>query len=321
MKIAVAIRLLNNNLDLQTWTIEEMKKAARETDCRLLFYPTNKKRFKEFCEAGAINGEDFTTSQSELLRDASALYVRNIGNKGAKVFSLAKTAIDMGIPVYDPCVEAAVNNGNIPAPNTKMEMFRILTDAGVRTPHTEHYSWNEFLDLQEDQIYGKVVKLNRGGRRGLGTYMMRRLANKDKLQMVRDDLTNNHEISIDGGVLVQEWVKAIGGDWRLMVVNGDVVGCFRRGKRKSTFQATSSKGKSVPVPIDSIPVDLKEMCALAAQATALSICSIDAISVVGGGHCIIEVNEAPSFKAFTKKTGVNPMSILFDGIKRYVEQR
>lgn len=319
MKIAVAIRLLNENLELQNWTIERIREGARHNDCALCFYPTNRNRFQELVDAGQINPDGFVTSRAELLQDANALYVRNIGNKGKEVYSLVREAIKRNIPVYDPCIEAQVNSGNVPSPNSKSEMATLLIDAGVRTPQTTLHTWEQFKQLDPETVYGNVVKLNRGGRRGLGTYMMRNLRNKDKLQMVIDDLEENHELSIKHGILVQEWVKAVGGDWRLVVVHGEVIGCFRRGKRKATFQATTSSGKSTHVPLDQVPANLKEMCATAAQVLGLSICSIDAISIADGGHCIIEVNEAPSFKAFKKKTTINPMSVLFAGIKRQVE--
>lgn len=312
--IAVALRLLNDNLELQKWTIEKMLEAAHQTGCSLFFYATNRDRYEQLVGDGEIDPNIWTVDPRALIKWCDALYVRNIGGQRRKVGELARMAMAAGKQVFDPYI-ARESRNNHPAPKSKLDMGTALQANEVPTPEQRLITWEELCDLPPDELYGKVVKVNRGGRQGRGTYMMRRLKGKDKIAMVLDDLFFNHHLSLGHGILVQEWIKAKGGDWRVMVVHGEVIGVFRRGKRKKTFQATTSEGKSKNVPLNQVPSGLKAICERAADVLGLSICSIDAIMDANNNFHIIEVNEAPSFRAFMSKTKTNPMVYLFNGIK------
>ena len=313
MNIGIAIRLLGEKFEVQQRSIELMQEAATVTGDRLFFFPTNKARGRQYVAEGLLDDRFHIDDWKQAVRDCQVLWVRNIGGQSKMVRAMVQYANARNIPVHDRYIWEQVEIGQLPVSRSKLEMFNILTEAGVSTPATQHISWEQLLSLSDQQIYGKVLKISRGGRRGKGTYMMRKVRGKSKRELVQQDLWDNHTPVLGDGLLLQDWIKSERGDWRIIVAHGRIVGCFRRGKRKSTFQATASQ-KSRKVAVRNIPAELADMCRASAEAMGLSIASIDAITDLDGNHWVIEINESPSFTVFNNKTKVNPMIPFFQGL-------
>lgn len=323
--ILIGLRLLSTKWELQQESLAAIASAAKEKKVSLKFYPFNKNRYREYSKyiSNTLN-LDFSENRNELVAWADAVYIRNIGQETSGAYLLVSSAIALAKPVYDEYLRDCVLNHSKAyrhfvskvGPRTKIEMHNILREAGCLTPETECISYDSFMHKDRDEIEGtKVVKLNVGGRQGRGVYIMRKIKGRDKVSEVKQHITDNYmEPAVRGGILIQNRVLTRQGDIRLMVINGEIVGGFQRGLRKKTFEATTSH-KSKMLNVWDLDPELCVTVSRAATALKLNVCSMDVMKDTDGQYVIIEVNEAPSFLNYMRKTGNNPMVNFFQSLQ------
>ncbi|MBU3957353.1 ATP-grasp domain-containing protein [Patescibacteria group bacterium] len=177
-----------------------------------------------------------------------------------------------------------------------------LAKNGISYPRTSFAANKEVLLAEAEKFkYPFVLKISKGGRRGAGTLLI-----KDKEVLAR---------AIKGriektGFLLQEYIPN-DGDYRLMVIGYQVLGGFKRQKKEERLVLSRSLGPSEA--LKTIPQAVKEEAEKACQALKVEIASVDmVIDKRNGKPVIIEVNEAPQFDVFEKRTGIDVAEKIVD---------
>ncbi len=115
---------------------------------------------------------------------------------------------------------------------------------------------------------------------------------------------------------VQKYLqKKRGGDYRIIVVGGEVIGgIFRKSKGWKSNIAQGGIPKAVKP--DS---ELKELAVKSAEALGLEFAGVD-IAETKDGYSVLELNPAMTWQGFKKATGINPaksiISHLIEQVKR-----
>lgn len=151
-----------------------------------------------------------------------------------------------------------------------------------------------------------VVKVSQGGRHGMGTFWIRSEA----------DLTELREKAIDKdgkqirGYLVQPYIPN-DGDYRLFVVGYKTLGGFKRSPKEEKVVMNKSLGKSVG--LDEVPEDVAAEAEKACRALGVEVAGVDLVRDSRDGKVyVIEVNEAPQYKVFEKRTGKNAVKVVVE---------
>jgi glutathione synthase/RimK-type ligase-like ATP-grasp enzyme len=152
-----------------------------------------------------------------------------------------------------------------------------------------------------------IVKMSSGGRHGMSTFWVR----------TQEDLAEIKKLAIDKkdgkqkrGYLVQEYIEN-DGDYRVFCVGYKVLGGFKRAAKEEKLVMNKSVGKSIS--LSSVPENIREEAEKAARATGVEVAGIDLVVDKRSGRVVvIEVNEAPQYKVFEKRSGMNAVGAIID---------
>jgi ribosomal protein S6--L-glutamate ligase len=171
----------------------------------------------------------------------------------------------------------------------------ILNQAGVAYPRTSlASSQDQLLKEARNFSFPFVLKVSKGGRHGLGTILV-----KD-MQILARVLKGRIQKS---SFLLQEYIKN-DGDYRIFLIGYQVLGGFKRQKKEEKLILNRSLGPSRG--LEEIPKKVAELARKAARALKVEICAVDlVINEQSQEPVIIEVNEAPQFRIFKKRTGID----------------
>lgn len=179
--------------------------------------------------------------------------------------------------------------------------------AGVNYPKT--IMVEKFGDLREEikkWQFPLIVKLSKGGRHGMGTFLIKKEADLDELERKLDKDTRD--------LLIQEFFEN-DGDYRLFVVGYKTLGGFKRKMKEEKLVLNKSVGKSEGLA--EVPLDVASEAEKAARAVEVEVAGIDLIQDTKTGKIyVVEVNEAPEFKVFEKRTGKNAVREILKYIKK-----
>jgi ribosomal protein S6--L-glutamate ligase len=110
--------------------------------------------------------------------------------------------------------------------------------------------------------------------------------------------------------LIQEYIPN-DGDYRLMLIGYKVLGGFKRQKKEEKLVLNRSLGPSEL--LKKIPEKVKKEAEKACRALKVEIASVDmVIDERKNQAVIIEVNEAPQFSVFERRTGINVAEKIID---------
>lgn len=233
-------------------------------------------------------------------------YFRAVGNELEWSKLLQLYARKHGISVVD---DYLLNEG--PLRRFKSVMGWQLLDAGIKYPKSSYVE--SIVDL-ENEISGwefpLIVKMSKGGRHGMGTFFLKELADfknlEQKLSLKADQR----------GFLIQEYIKN-DGDFRVMTVGYKCIGGFKRMPKIEKLVLNQSEGSSFGLV--RVPTEVVKIAEKAALVLGVEVAGTDlVISKTTGEVYIIEVNEAPQFKVFEKRTKINaPRKILEYCVKKF----
>jgi len=97
----------------------------------------------------------------------------------------------------------------------------------------------------------------------------------------------------------------------LILIGYKVLGGFKRQKKEGRLVLSQSLGPSEGLKI--IPEEVKKEAERACQVLKVEIASVDmVIDKRNGEPVIIEVNEAPEFKVFERRTGIDVTGAIVD---------
>ena len=280
-----------------------------------LGFPETESRF--FDEAGKLGIELVPIKYTELrlieqeiywrssrLSEFDGWYFRAVGTELEWAKLLELYAKKMNIGVVD---EYLLTHG--PLRRFKSVMGWQLLEAGVNYPKT---SLVKNLDELEKEIVDRnfplIVKLSQGGRHGMGTfwikdhYSLTELAEK-LMARIKNAVAKRKSAPVYQDFLVQDFIEN-DGDYRVMVVGYKCIGGYKRAVKEEKLVMNKSVGKSVK--LDKVSDEVIEQAERAARALGVEVAGIDLVKERHTDKIyVIEVNEAPQFKVFEKRTGVN----------------
>lgn len=254
--------------------------------------------------------------QGRDLNEFDAFYFRAVGSELEWSKLLELYAKKNKIKVVD---EYLLTQG--PLRRFKSVMGWQFYKANVNYPKTVMVE--SFSELREE--VGKwelpvVVKLSKGGRHGMGTFLIKRESDLEELkktlaERARLVVKNGKEKPIYRGFLIQEFFEN-DGDYRLFVVGYKTLGGFKRKMKEEKLVLNKSVGRSEGLA--EVPLDVAREAEKAAKAVEVEVAGIDLIQDKKTGKIyVVEVNEAPEFNIFEKRTGKNAVR----EILRYIKQK
>ena len=237
------------------------------------------------------------------MADFDGWYFRSVGSELEWSKLLQLYARKHKVPVVD---EYLLTEG--PLRRFKSIMSWQLAEDGVNYPMSAYV--DSFKSLEKELAGWElpvIVKLSAGGRHGMGTFWIREMADLEKLKHILEARKQhakekNEVVPIFRGFLIQDYIKN-DGDFRVMTVGYKCVGGFKRQVKEEKLILNKSLGKSNAVEV---PTDVAEMASMAARTLGVEVAGTDLVREIGTGKVfVIEVNEAPQFKVFEKRTKVN----------------
>ncbi len=234
------------------------------------------------------------------LKDFDGWYFRAVGNELEWSKLLQFYARKHSIPVVD---DYLLSEG--PLRRFKSVMSWQLLDAGIKYPKS---SFVESLDDLENELknweFPLIVKMSKGGRHGMGTFFLKELVDYKNLE-------EKLSLKVDQrGFLIQEYIPN-DGDFRVMTVGYKCIGGFKRMPTVEKLVLNQSEGNSVGLA--EVPSEVAKVAEDAARVLGVEIAGTDlVISDKTGEVYLIEVNEAPQFKVFEKRTKVNAPKLILE---------
>ena len=237
------------------------------------------------------------------MADFDGWYFRSVGSELEWSKLLQLYARKHKVPVVD---EYLLTEG--PLRRFKSIMSWQLAEDGVNYPMSAYV--DSFKSLEKELAGWElpvIVKLSAGGRHGMGTFWIREMADLEKLKHILEARKQhakekNEVVPIFRGFLIQEYIRN-DGDFRVMTVGYKCVGGFKRQVKEEKLILNKSLGKSNAVEV---PTDVAEMASMAARTLGVEVAGTDLVREIDTGKIfVIEVNEAPQFKVFEKRTKVN----------------
>jgi glutathione synthase/RimK-type ligase-like ATP-grasp enzyme len=241
------------------------------------------------------------------LGDMAVFYFRAIGSARDDAQALVSYALNNNIRIADAYLVDGV------AIRDKNSMAKILVDNDI--PHPRTVFANDIDDVamliaREKIGYPCILKFSKGGRRGIGTFF---LAEESTISAVLDELRrryNNEEVGHARmgawPFVIQEYVHN-GGDYRAIVVGGECLGIIKRGvKSTDRLVLNSSDRKARKYKRDRWPRDVGRLAVSASNAMKVDVSGVDIVRRRDTGElCVIEVNEAPAFNVFERRTKID----------------
>lgn len=248
------------------------------------------------------------------MKDFDGWYFRSVGSELEWSKLLQFYARKHAIPVVD---EYLMTEG--PLRRFKSIMTWQLLEAGVNYPKSAYVeSLNDLKKELTKWSLPAIVKLSQGGRHGMGTFWVREMGDIEKLVHVletrREKAKEKGEKQVPlRGFLIQEYIRN-DGDFRVMTVGYKCIGGFKRMVKEEKLILNKSQGNSVA--LKELPTDVIEIAERAAKCLEVEVAGTDIIRDVNSGKLyIVEVNEAPQFKVFEKRTKINAARLILEYCK------
>jgi RimK family alpha-L-glutamate ligase len=235
------------------------------------------------------------------MKDFDGWYFRSVGSELEWSKLLQLYAKKHNVPVVD---EYLLTQG--PLRRFKSVMTWQLLEAGIAYPKSSYIeTWSDLENFLKESKFPLIVKLSQGGRHGMGTFWIREYDDLNKLK----DVLEKRKMPVARGFLVQEYIEN-DGDYRVMTVGYKCIGGFKRQVKEEKLILNKSMGRSVGLA--EVPENVAKVAEAAAKILEVEVAGTDlVVSKKTGEVYIIEVNEAPQFKVFEKRTKVNaPRKIL-----------
>ncbi|HEY8402635.1 MAG TPA: 30S ribosomal protein S6--L-glutamate ligase [Cytophagaceae bacterium] len=206
-------------------------------------------------------------------------------------------------------VFSAVPSQAIVRSRDKLRSLQLLSKAGIGVPKTAFASQSKDVENIIQQVGGTpvVIKLLEGTQ-GIGVVLAE---SKKAAKSVIEAF-----YGLKANILIQEFIQeANGADIRAFVVDGEVVGAFKRQGTDADFRSNLHRGgKGEPIELTQ---EEQDAALNAARVLDLSIAGVDMLRSARG-PLIIEVNSSPGLEGIEKITGVDIASKIVEFVERKV---
>ena len=265
------------------------------------------------------------------IKNFDAWFVRSVGSEFEWSKLLQLYAKEHNIPVVD---EYIVTEGVLK--RFKSTMGYILASNGINYPNTLYLNTlnqvKEYIKINNSTVqqynkaknqptsqpanfsYPFIIKLSSGGRHGMGTFFIQKPQDIAELEQTLQNrkqlaLKEGKQAPIFRGFLIQEYIQN-DGDYRVMTVGYKCIGGFKRAPKEIKLVLNKSLDKSKA--LDAVPQDVVKVAEDAARVLQIEVAGTDLVRDAKTNKVyIVEVNEAPQFKVFEKRTKINaPKAVL-----------
>jgi len=288
------ITILSRNAAL--YSTQSMIKAARSRDhfVRVIDYSN--------CDFVIRNGKPDVEYFGESLFDADAVIPR-IGESYTKLGVGLLRQLEV-MDIFSVLSSQALSNSR-----DKLSCLQLLVKNDLLVPHTlilhNGHMYEELIDTIGN--YPVIIKLI-SGTHGIGV-----LKAESRSQAVSLLETFN---KTKQKVLVQEFIEeAKGADYRLFVVDGEVVASMKRQAKAGEFRSNLHRGgfaEAITPTKEEVDVALK-----AVDILGLKVAGVDMLRSKRG-PMILEVNASPGLEGIEKTTNVDVASKIISYIERSV---
>lgn len=246
-----------------------------------------------------------------------AMFFRSVGREYPCVSRLVDIAKANDIPVVDEYLL----DGDFD--RSKAHMGNVLEESGINTPYHISIMGIDALERNPDGFiyeprfsYPFVLKFSKGGRGGYGTFFIQEPADITRVAWALNDrFAARHERNEEdvpwhayGGdwpFIIQQYIPNEG-DYRAVVVGYECIGITKRRSKNGHLVMCTSEGNSRRFKNNRWPRDVGAVAEQAARAMKVQFAGVDLVRHSETGEIyVIEVNEAPSFKFFQKRTKIN----------------
>lgn len=242
-------------------------------------------------------------------------YFRAIGNKYGLVNKLVKWGKAHGHVITD---DYLVSHGA--GHRAKFFHYEQAKDI-VRMPVTEKYP-SVNLAFAAIDVYPIILKFDRHGRKGMGTFLLREPEDMGKIKAILEKREQEERGYTGLGTewLLQEYIPNEG-DYRALVVGDKCIGMYKR-KPKKTWKVvqSSSAGKPKRFKNNNFPRDIADLAVMAAKTLGITVCGLDMVRDSRTGEpVLIEANEAPAFEVFERVVKVDVTTAIANELRRRYE--
>ena len=186
---------------------------------------------------------------------------------------------------------------SIDAVKDKLYSQQILGQSSLPVPKTMLVKHPINVGLVEKNIKYPMIVKTLSGSYGSGVFMV------DDRKQFRQLMKMAELTKPSYNIIIQECIEdSLGKDLRVLVVNGNVVGCMMRQSVDGDFRANITRGgEAIPYQIDE---DIEWISGECSRLLNLDIAGVDLL-FNNGSYTICEVNSAPGFEGMEKFTKVN----------------
>jgi len=245
------------------------------------------------------------------MKDFDGWFFRSVGSELEWSKLLQLYARKHQIPIVD---EYLLSEG--PLRRFKSVMSMQLFEAGILYPQSSYIeTWPDLENFLKKSSFPLIVKLSQGGRHGMGTFWIREYEDLLKLKEILEERKERlkkkgEKTPLVRGFLVQEYIEN-DGDYRVMTIGYKCIGGFKRQVKEEKLILNKSQGNSVG--LKEVPEMVIKTAEAAAKALGVEVAGTDlVIDKKSGRVFVIEVNEAPQFKIFEKRTKINAPKIILE---------
>lgn len=228
-----------------------------------------------------------------------ALFLPRVGNfRPESTLSLVESLAQLGVTPFNQASSIRLGRDHFAT-------ALALHQAGIPSPPTLAGSDPETLAQAARRFRLPVVVKTRRSRQGVGVI---RCGSWPELEAVLDSLWRLGE-----EVVVQPFCFPGGLSFRVLVLEGKVLGITRHTAKPGEFRSNAARGAQVQA-IASFP-EAEEVAKAAALACGLAFCGVD-LWPDGDRLLVGEVNPTPGWKHFAKATGVPVARLLLEAMVR-----
>lgn len=288
-----------HEMDYNPGDLIDLRKAAEDGGHRLIDLYVDSITLR--IRSGEVEVRHWPSHSQNLKVDVGGAVLRHLGNaRSIEHFFYRLWAIRAlelaGVYVMNPSMSWLTASD-------KVASLLILAKSGVPVPKTVVCEDPLLAYRSSSELEDFVVKPTRGYM-GFGSFKASRL-----------DIGFHEFVELyrrGNPIYVQEYLrKEAGGDYRAVVVDGEVLGVeFRRGRGWKTNVAQGAEPTSAELKAELVELALKSV-----EVLGLDYAGVDVLESREGLY-VIEVNPTISWQGFKRATGVNPAYRIVDALIR-----
>lgn len=170
----------------------------------------------------------------------------------------------------------------------KLKAYHILSEQGLRIVDSYLFMTKADVKISLDRLTFPLILKPVNGVRGNGIY---KFENKEEIISFLDNEMTSHFFYPN---ILQKYIEN-DGDYRVVVLGGEVIACVKKNRAEGSVISNMSKGnEAVSIDINELSSDLKDLAIKSAQAIGIEFAGVDIIEDRNTKEkFVLEVNLSP----------------------------